>query len=375
MSTAFHSLFILALDANSIVPILFCVFFALNLSIDSKYAGLRGTVHSLISQSPKLIALELCGFGVVISIIAAGLLVCPTGLLANDSELEKVEAKDEHLFNTRHVWPMLLHPDSLLVCGELFLALSVALLCAQGACCQGKKVLSLALMLMTVARIVRVAIWCRVPDYTPEGPLGGRFAASSACLSLLMFLPATFHSLRTSMTSLKSGARELLLLLFVLNVCACLVEENHMVASDSAVGNFAFSIIDTLDSFAAPLLAWQLCANATQMPRLNGALVAVLLAHVLSLVWLLDFTGFLEETNSTDPYTKTSIEMKAQFMTLVHGHPYFIFGVGSIVRVASASLACIGYNVLRFSALDVSCKEMLLVEGSSELDNFDPAIC
>lgn len=354
--------------SNCILSILCFTFFALNVSLDPKYLDLRAALQSL-SQRPRLILLELCGFVILTSIIAAGLLFCPTGLLSTIDDLQELRITDEHLFKTRLVWPILLHPDSLVVCEELLLALGAGLMLGRGLCNHGSKALSMALVLMTVARILRFWLWCNVPDYSPEGPLGGRFAAGCVCLALLMLLPALLRSVWMSVTSVKEGIVELSVIVLLFNVSMWIIEENHMVASESLAGNLAFSLVDALDSFAAPLLVLATCANATRLPHLNGALFAVVLAHVLSLVWFLDFSGLLEDPNSQDPYTMASVQTKAHFMTLVHGHPFAILGYGSVARAASGCIACIAYNVLRFSALDLSCSEALLVSEPVQLDD------
>eukprot|EP00746_Dinoflagellata_sp_MGD_P001377 gnl/MRDRNA2_/MRDRNA2_102585_c0_seq1.p1 gnl/MRDRNA2_/MRDRNA2_102585_c0~~gnl/MRDRNA2_/MRDRNA2_102585_c0_seq1.p1 ORF type:complete len:367 (-),score=26.40 gnl/MRDRNA2_/MRDRNA2_102585_c0_seq1:5-1105(-) len=339
--------------SNCILSIFCFVFFAFNVSIDPKYVGLRAALHSL-SQRPRSVLLELCGFVIVTSTIAAGLLFCPTGFLSTADDLQDLRTTDEHLFKTRLAWPILLHPDSLVVCEELFLALGAGLMFARGLCNHESKVLVLALVLMTIARMSRFWLWCTVPDYAPEGPIGGRFAIGCVCLALLMLLPALLCSVWKSVTSAKEGIIELSLIVLLFNISTWIIEENHMVASESDAGNLAFSLVDALDSFAAPLLVWATCENALRMPNLNGAFLAVLLGHVFSLVWFLDFSGSLEDPNSQDPYTMASVQTKAHIMTLVHGHPFAILGFGSFTRAASGCIACITYNVLRFSALESS---------------------
>merc|ERR1719420_255545 len=101
-------------------------------------------------------------------------MILPDGILASKQTLADLKAADSFMFQMREFWPILLHPDSLLVCQELLLGLGGALLLVRGACNSSNRVLALALALLTIGRGIHLEQW-RTGDYAPEGPLGGIF--------------------------------------------------------------------------------------------------------------------------------------------------------------------------------------------------------
>jgi len=299
----------------------------------------------------------------VVAVVAAGLLFFPDGILADEKTLADLKASDAYLFEVRRFWPSLLHPDTLLICQEPFLALSAVLLLARGACSHGSTMLALSLVLLSIARVVRFEQWGRTGDYMPEGPLGGLFAACCAGVSVVCFVTATRQAVRSTCTSLGSAIRDLVTLLLLVSLCAWIAKENHMTAHDDIVPNVLYSFGGVLDLCGLPLLAVAICYMAVQKPLLGGAMASLCIAQVLASVWFLDFIGLLQDSMSEDAFIKHDLKIKQTLMTQVHGHPYALFAVGQVIRTVSALVACGGYAVIRLSAPDSAPLDQPLLDA------------
>lgn len=344
------------LDADYIVPVLVLAFIAINVSSDPKYASLRG-YFACVAQRPQRMLLEIFGFLSVVGIVGLELLLLPGGILAS----KQGKAEDMYLSQLKEFWPVMCHPDSLLVCQELLLGLGGALLLARGACNSSNRVLALALALLTMGRAIHVEQWGRTGDYAPEGPLGGVFAAGCAGVAGLFLLVAAIKSLWSANESLAGVVRDLVTLCGLVSLCACVAKDNYITASDVYVRNVLFSMVDAVDLCALPLLASSACDLAVNTADLGGALASFALAQAFASWWLLDFTGVLDDPLSENAFVTHNLKIKHQLMAQVYGHPFLLFAIGQIVRATSALVAYSGYVVLRLSAVDKPRNRLLAV--------------
>lgn len=328
------------LDANYIVPVLIVVFIALNVISDPKYVSLRG----FLMQKPQKFLVEICGFISVIAVVVSRLLLAPDGILASKESL----ATDSYMLQLRQHWPMLLHPDSLIVCQELFLGLGGAVLLARGACNSSSGELALVLGLLTIGRGIHAGQWSTTEDFAPEGPLGGVFAAGAAAVAGLFLLMATLKSLWMTKASLADAIRYLVTLGGLLGLCAYVAKDNYITASDSYLHNVLFSMVDVVDLCAMPLLTFSACCLAWDTANLGGALACFALAQAFAFYWYLDFTGVLDDRLSENPFIVHNLKIKQQLMTQVHGCPFVLFTISQTTRAASALVGFGAYVVTRY---------------------------
>jgi len=342
-------------DADYIVPSLLLAFMAFNVSSDPKYATLRSSLACMV-QRPQRILPEICGFISVVAVVTAGLLLLPGGILASKESLPA----DSYMLQMRGLWPVLLHPDSLIVCQELLLGLGGALLLVRGACRSRNRCLALALALLTIGRGIHLEQWGRTGDYAPEGPVGGVFAAGCATVSGLFLLLATMKSLWSANASLSGVVWDLVTISGLVGLCVWIAKDNYITASDTYVRNVLFSLVDVVDLCALPLLASSACNIAVETADLGGALACFVLAQAFASWWLLDFTGVLDDPLSENAFIAYNLKIKHLLMAEVYGHPFLLFAIGQIVRAASALVAYGGYAMLRSSASDAPGNQQLV---------------
>merc|ERR1719262_1667672 len=109
-------------------------------------------------------------------------------------------------------------------------------------------------------------------------------------------------------------------------------------------------MIEAAELCAAPLLAIAASSmGAKSVLRMDGALAALALGQVLSLVWFVDFLGLFWDPSSQDPFVKLDLEVKKQLRSMVHGHPFEFMAVSQAVQVICMLVAYGGYAVLRMS--------------------------
>merc|ERR1719389_1530359 len=107
---------------------------------------------------------EARGMLAALGIIVAGLLFGPGGLLASHEDLDTLRSINPDLVEMKRIWPVLSHPDSLLVIQQLLRALGVGLMLLMGGCDAGAGVFSPALFQFTVASGLRLYQWGLTTD-------------------------------------------------------------------------------------------------------------------------------------------------------------------------------------------------------------------
>lgn len=321
---------------------------AISLGSDPKYADLRAALcKGIIAPLPEILGLSAVGLAVVLC-----LLLHPHGMFATTEELAALKKQDQYLFETRQMWPTLTHPDSLLTIQQLLQALAAILLLIRGACAHSNGALALSLLLLAVGQSVRFGQWADQGDYVPEGSLGGVFGAWCAGICFATTLLAGTVAARSAIKGAGPVrvAKGAFTYVGLLGCSSWLASTHYLTVSGNDLSNFAFSLIDTTDLFAAPLLAIAAWSMATQSaPKMGSALAILTACQVCRLVWFIDFLGAFSDPSSQDPFVKLDLEVKKQLRSMVHGHPFEFMAVSQAVQVIGMLVAFGGYAVLRAS--------------------------
>lgn len=336
-------------DINTVVPVLILITLAATMWNDEKYAELRSLLAPLL-RSPRQILLEVGGFALVVLVVLAVLLLHPDGWLASSADLSERRATQNYLVGLRQFWPVLLNPDSLLAVQQLMRTLGVTLLVARGATaysCRSCSSLALAMMLLASGSALRIAQWVELDDYVPEGPLGGKIAATFASAAFVSLLVAAWTASQSAKTAGASVVRGGMCFGAMLAVCAWSATANHLTASNSAMSNFVFTAVDVIDMCAALLLTVTILSMALKVPNLGGAVAALAVAQVLGAWWFSDFYGLFEDPNSQNAFELLVLEVKTQVKGLTHGRPFELMAASHIVQSFAAAAMCTGYAVLR----------------------------
>lgn len=362
------------LSTDNALAILVLAFVAVTMGAESKYADLHRAFFAVL-RSWHMILLEVLGFTVVIGTIVGNLILHEEGQRANSAivkgcvqDLQPVKTfgpacpqemipdpANQYLVLLRGLWPVLLHPDSLLVIHELLVALGASLLLARGACGRGSGLMALALTLLCLAHGARFAQWHVLGEYLPEGPLGWRFsvvcagvASAALCIAMLRALWSARVSGAGMMRGLRGIVKFLLCLAALLTVSVWLASENHIDGGDWR-DNVMFISFWTAGVCAAPLILVAVCNIAAEMPGLGGALLALGIAQVANLWWCGDFFGTLDDQFSMDPAVHVVIEMKQQLLEQVHGQPVVLMGGSQFAQTFCAIATCGAYAIIRLS--------------------------
>jgi hypothetical protein len=284
-----------------------------------------------------------------------------------------MHASDAYLTDLRQVWPVLVNPDSLLTMQQLLRMLGVLLLLIRGACSKGSSSLSLGLLLLLAGSGLRVSQWGGHGDYLPEGPIGGSFATACSVGTLAVLLLAAWKATKSARMAGASAAKGGVVLAALLALCACVATTNHLTVSHFDIANVFFTAIDTVDMCAAPFLLVAVCGMASKVSHLGGALMALSVAQVLSLLWFMDFCGMLEDPASLSGVQVIAHQVKDQVKTMVHGNPYALLTASFAIQSVGTVASTICYAVLRGAAPDVgatrapmSGQPLLAVDGQRE---------
>lgn len=362
-------------STDTIMAVVVLAFVAINMGAESKYADLYKAV-AVIVKSWRAVILEVLGFAVVVAIVVGNLLLHEEGQRANSAivkgcvtDLQPVktfgppcpeemipDANNQYLVLLRGLWPVLLHPDSLLVIHELLVGLGALLLLARGACAQRSGALAVALCTLSAAHGARFVQWQMMAEYLPEGPFGWR--ASVICISTafaVLFLTTcrALWSVRPHghgiLKSLCSIVKFVLCVAALLASAVWLASENHVKGGETKRDDVIFVFFYTAGGCAAPFLLAAVCSMAENISGLDGGLIALTMAQVANLWWLGDFFGALDDPYSMDPVVHLSLEMKESFLQDVHGHPVAVMSGSQIVQVLCALFAAGAYAVIAFS--------------------------
>jgi hypothetical protein len=333
------------------LPALAIVALAINLGKDPKYADLRSMLGTMISEPLRALP-EILGFLAVGLAVVLCLVLHPSGIYASTKDLAVLKHKDQYLFETRRMWPNLLHPDTLLTAQQLLQALGALLLVIRGACTRGNALLALSLLLSTAGQSVRFNQWADQEDYIPEGPLGGFFGACCAGICFATTLWASTVAARSAIrgagpVGVLNGVFAFALLL---GFSVWTASTHYLTVSGNHMANVAFSFAEAADLCSAVLLAIAACSMAAQqVPKMDGTLAALSLGQALSLFWFMDFLGLLWDPGSSEPFVKLDLEVKRQLRTMVHGHAFEFLAVSQAVQLVGTFVAFGGYAVIRFS--------------------------
>jgi hypothetical protein len=251
------------------------------------------------------------------------------------------------LIEMKRIWPVLSHPDSLLVIQQLLRGLGFALLLVRGGWDVGAGNFVPALVQLTAASGLRLYQWCFTTDYLPEGSLGGRFTAIVALLVFTVQLAATCKAYRGSHSAMPWHNSGLLSIQIVAQIAICIItaSANHLVYAASSISNIAFTGIEAADLVAAPMFAIAACIAAQEdhqtAKSLLGPLHVLSFAQVVGFIWFMDFTGLFDDASSPDPFMRSLLQLKIDLQTnAVRGDPYALMGASQIVQLVSLIASC-----------------------------------
>lgn len=337
-------------DANAIMPAVVIVIVAILMRDDDKYAGLSSTLSLLCCHLRRLVP-ELASFLGVALCVTGGLLLRSDGILASEEQLQKLRESQPFILGLRKVWPILVHPDSLLAIQQLLRALMAAVMVARGAAAMGSsatslKMLAQAAFLLAVSSALRAMQWAWDCDYIPEGPLGGHFAAACALISLVALLAVARKAMFYACIFSVNVARVFLGLSAIMALSMWIASANHLTASSNTSANTVFMLIEVLDMFAAPFLVAAVAAMAKRTPNLGGALAACSLAQLLNLWWFLDFYGVFEDASSPDHFERLTHDVKMHMRTVTQGCPFAIIAISQVIQSSGTVALCSLYAVI-----------------------------
>jgi len=293
---------------------------------------------------------EILGFATVAVAGLLGLMFGSGGYFSSHEELEKLKSVNAHVVEMRKFWPILLHPDSLILMQQLLRGLGACLLVYHGAAESGGGAFAPALMQLAAASGMRFLLWSSTSDYQPEGPLAGNFAIYCTALTFVAQIWAASKALHAASTT-SWRSKKILGLQYVIQVVLCLWAAfmNHFTVGQSSAANVVFSAIDAADMSAAPIFTIAACVAASENAgSVAGAMHFMAAAQVMGFQWYLDFVGVLENPNSTDPFIRALLIFKTKLQMSVHGDPFALMTAGHIIQLSAmfvSSLASWGFFV------------------------------
>jgi len=287
----------------------------------------------------------------VLSIIVVGLFWGPGGLLASDEHLEALRSVNPDLIEMKRIWPVLAHPDSLLVIQQLFRTLGIGLLLLKGCCDAGYGVFVPAFLQLTVASALRLYQWGMTDDYLPEGPLSGGVAACVSLVAFLVQLAATCKAYRGSAGAPWRSTKYLpIQFACQMAICSVTASTNHLLYTPSMVSNVVFASIEAADLVAGPVFAIGACIAAREDHEaargLAGVLHVLILSQLFGFFWFMDFTGLFDDASSPDVFVRQLLQLKIHLQTTaVHGDPYALMAAGQVVHLLSVVCACVWAHI------------------------------
>lgn len=293
---------------------------------------------------------EILGFAFAAVATVLSLLLGTGGHLASHEELNMLRSLNPDVMEMRRLWPLLLHPDSLILMQQLLRCIGACLLVYHGSAGSGGGAFTPALMQLAAGSGIRLILWSSTSDYQPEGPLAGRVAI---CLSALTFA-AQLLAARTAMHAASTTSwrsKRILGLQYMIQVVLCLWAAcmNHFTLGQSSAANIAFSAIDAADMSAAPIFAIAACVAASEhAPSVAGAMHFMAAAQMMGFHWYLDFVGLLENPSSTDPFVRTLLIFKSKLQMSVHGDPFALLTAGQFIQLFAMLVSCLaswGFNI------------------------------
>jgi len=293
---------------------------------------------------------EILGMASVALATLLGLLLGSGGHLASNEELDTIHSLNPHVVEMRRLWPVLLHPDSLILMQQLLRGLGACLLVYRGGAGSGGGAFAPALMQLAVASGMRLILWSTTSDYLPEGPLAGKFSICCAALTFVAQLFAARQAMHAaSNTSWRS--KRILGLQYVIQVVLCIWAAcmNHFTVGHTNGANIAFSAIDAADMSAAPIFTIAACVAASEhAPSVAGAMHVMAVAQLFGFHWYLDFVGVLENPNSADPFVRALLIFKSKLQMTVYGDPFALMTAGHIIQLFAMLVSCLaslGFNI------------------------------
>jgi hypothetical protein len=291
---------------------------------------------------------EILGSVSVFAAVLLGLTFGAGGYLASEEELEELRSLSPHVVEMRKLWPVLLHPDSLIAMQQLLRGLGACLLVCNGSAQSGGGAFTPALMQLAAASGMRLMLWSNTSDYQPEGPLAGTFALYCTAITFVAQIFAAFKAMKAASTT-SWRAKRILGLQYAIQVVLCLWAAfmNHFTVGQSTTANVVFSAIEAADMSAAPIFTIAACVAASENPAsVAGAMHFMTAAQVTGFWWYLDFVGVLENPSSTDPFVRAMLIFKSKLQMSVHGDPFALMTAGHIIQLIAmlvSSLApCVG---------------------------------
>lgn len=291
---------------------------------------------------------EILGCASVLVVVLLGLMFGSGGHLASAEQLDALRSLSPHVVEMRKLWPVLLHPDSLVAIQQLLRGLGACLLVLNGAAESGGGAFTPALMQLAAASGMRLLLWSNTEDYQLEGPLAGKFALYCTAITFAAQIFAAFKAMRAASTT-SWRAKRILGLQYVIQVVLCLWAAfmNHFTVGNSNVANVVFSAIEAADMSAAPIFTIAACVAASEnAANVAGAMHFMTAAQVTGFWWYLDFIGAMENPNSTDPFVRALLIMKSKLQMSVHGDPFALMTAGHLIQLIAmlvSSLApCLG---------------------------------
>lgn len=331
------------IDGNLALPATMIVVLAVDICGPRK-----GEIRRALSYvSTWLPAPEAVGTLVVLGIIVTGLVFGSGGFLANHVDLEAVRLENPDVVEMRRIWPILCHPDSLLIVQQLFRILGFGLLLMRGGWDAVAGNFVPALLQLTAASGIRLYQWGLTSDYIPEGPLGGGFAVAVALVVFIVQLVASWKACRGSVGApWRSTSYLPIQIAFQLAICMFTASTNHLVYAASMVSNVLFMGIEAADLVAAPVLAIAACIVAQEdhetAKGLLGTLHVLTFAQIMGFIWFLDFAGFFDDAASPDPFVRSLLQMKVHLQTnAAHGDPFTLMGVSQLIQLSSLLCSCL----------------------------------
>lgn len=286
---------------------------------------------------------EFLGFTSVVVVALLGLMFGSGGYLASHEELDKIRSLSPQVVEMRKLWPLLVHPDSLVLMQQLLRGLGACLLLYRGAAESGGGAFAPALMQLAAASGMRLILWSSTTDYQPEGPLAGRFGIFCTAITFVVQMLAACKAMHAASTT-SWRSKRILGLQYVIQVVLCLWASfmNHFTVGQSTATNVVFSAIDAADMSAAPIFTIAACVAASEnASSVAGAMHFMAAAQILGFQWYLDFVGVMENPNSTDPFVRALLIFKTKVQMSVHGDPFALMTAGHIIQLLAMLVSCL----------------------------------
>lgn len=298
--------------------------------------SIRNLRATLQERRPELLSISLAGL-----VACIGVLLGPGGHIADDKTLPEQDVE------MRQLWPVLLHPDSLLVLQQLLRASGASLFILRGVCETCGGAFGPALLQMALGSATRLILWGLLQDYQLEGPLGGRFAICIVALTFLVQFLAACKAIRVAYEATEQRKRFLYLkFCFQLTLAIATASANHFTLGRNTAADVAFTVIDAGDVSATPLFTVASCLAATDnVVSICPALICLFAAQILGFSWFLDFLGLYSGFTSSggdEDFKNALLVVKASMVKSAYGNPVMLLFTSHSVQLFLISTSLLG---------------------------------